>query len=406
MKVIHIILPVVALVLVGAWNLAQLRTISSLEKSTATLREKIEAAPVSGRLGGAAKASKSPIHWRQLAGELVKADLAGEDYAIPHDRIDKMSREEIIAALDEIAALDLSVKERQLLEDALIPSLVSEDPAYVLERFGGRIVSDPDGAGYQLVSAMRTWAERDPAAAMSWFDGQIAAGNFESRTLDGKSEIRAEFEGALLDSLLPADPAAAAARLAALPEDQRREVLEQLSFSDLDPAAQASYAKLVRELIPADERAGSFAHIASQLVTEAGYDDVTAFLDGVQATPAERAAAAVQTAESRLELLALNSEVTRKSIDPLRDWLSRQAPQEVNSIIGKSLAEAAQDDGEFNFAKASQLALHYQQSGGGDEVLVAFLKSYAARSNLQEALQLADRIADPQRRAAILDHLK
>ena len=114
----------------------------------------------------------------------------------------------------------------------------------------------------------------------------------------------------------------------------------------------------------------------------------------------------MQTAESRLELLALNSEVTRKSIDPLRDWLSRQAPQEVNSIIGKSLAEAAQDDGEFNFAKASQLALHYQQSGGGDEVLVAFLKSYAARSNLQEALQLADRIADPQRRAAILDHLK
>ena len=69
LKVIHIILPVVALVLVGAWNIAQLRTISSLEKSTATLREKIEAAPVSGRLGGAAKASKSPIHWRQLAGE-------------------------------------------------------------------------------------------------------------------------------------------------------------------------------------------------------------------------------------------------------------------------------------------------------------------------------------------------
>lgn len=317
-----------------------------------------------------------------------------------------MSREEMIAALDEIAALELSEKERQMLEDMIIPTLAGEDPVYVLERFGGRIVSDPDGAGYQLVSAMREWAEKDPTAAKAWFDGQIAAGNFESRTLDGKSEIRAQFEGALLDSLLPADPAAAAARLAALPEDQRREVLEQLSFSDLDPAAQASYAALVRDLIPADERAGSFAHIASQLVTEAGYDEVTKFLDGVQATPAERAAAAVQTAESRLELLALDGGATRDSIDPLRDWLARQAPQTANAILGKSLAEAAQDDGKFGFAEASKLALHYQQSGGGDDVLVAFLKSYAARSNLEEALQIADRISDPQRRAAIVDHLK
>ena len=95
-----------------------------------------------------------------------------------------------------------------------------------------------------------------------------------------------------------------------------------------------------------------------------------------------------------------------KGIPALRDWLGRQAPQEMNAILGKSLAEAAQDDGKFGFAEASKLALHYQQSGGGDDVLVAFLKSYAARSNLEEALQIADRISDPQRHAAILDHLK
>ena len=42
---------------------------------------------------------------------------------------------------------------------------------------------------------------------------------------------RMEFEAALLGILLSTDEAAAAARLAALPEDQRREVMERISVS-------------------------------------------------------------------------------------------------------------------------------------------------------------------------------
>jgi hypothetical protein len=75
-------------------------------------------------------------------------------------------------------------------------------------------------------------------------------------------------------------------------------------------------------------------------------------------------------------------------------------------MTGEALAEASQDSEEFGFAQASKLALEYHQSSGNDEVLIAFLESYAARSNLEEALPLAEKISDPQKREEILEQLK
>ena len=321
-------------------------------------------------------------------------------------RLAGMSEENLITAFDEIDRLDLSSEERQALESMLLDSLIKVDPEYALNRFSDKITSDSSGVGWQLSSALRDWAKTDLAGATAWFDRQIADGNFESKTLDGKSEMRTQFEGALMESLLATDFEAASRRLATIPEDQRREVLEQIPFSELSSEVQQAYATLVRELIPQDERAGSFAHIAAQLVNESGYDEVTAFLDAVHATPAERASSAQQTAESRMELLGREGEVTRQDVDHLRQWLSLQAPEKTDTITGKALAEAAQDDGKFKFAEASQLVLQYQQSSGNDDVLVAFLQSYAARSNLEQAQSLANKIMDDKLRAEILKQLE
>lgn len=218
--------------------------------------------------------------------------------------------------------------------------------------------------------------------------------------------MRVKFEAALMESLLASDLDDAASRLAALPDDQRREVLEHLPFDELTPDNQKAYAGLVRQLVPEDERAGSFAHIAGQLVDASGYGKVSGFLDSVQATPAERAASAMQAAQSRLESLGMRGAVTRQDVDSLREWLGRQAPDKVDSITGKSLAEAAQESGKFQFSDASELVLHYQKSSGSDDVLVSFLQSYAARSNLEQAQHLAEKISDGKRRAQILKQLK
>ncbi len=419
LKLPYLIPPIVALALVVAWNTAEWRAATSLEAENVALRKKVSKVINSegfhtSLTTGSAKAQrvlKRAINWKETARLVAAANDGGSMSGMRalldfQQRLSKMSREEMIAALDKVAETGLSDAERLAMEELIVDELLKQDPRYVLERFVDRIKGESDGIGWQLSGAMGEWAKKDLKSATAWFDHQIAAGKFESRTLDGRSEIRAQFEAELIEPMIGTDPASAAARLAELPEDQRREVLQQLPFSDFSLAEQKAYAAMVRELIPADERAGSFAHIASQLVDDAGYGKVGAFLDAVSATTGERAAAAMQTAESQLSLLANEEGVTREDVDSLREWLTRQAPGERDSIIGKALAEAAQNSDGFSFSEASQLALHNQKTSGNDDVLVTFLKSYSARSNLAEARQLAEMIADEKLRTQLLRDLK
>ncbi len=421
LKATHLIPPAAALVIVIAWNATELRTIASGKKETAVLQEKITTAQAAGNFSTdpaiargttrtASPHGKVSRDWQQLADFMGESQPTSEKARMRavtefQKNLTEMSRQEIIDALDEIDGLDLTAVQRQALEFEILGSLIEQDPEYALKRFADRIVSDPDEIGSQLSAALRDWAKKDLTAATAWFDRQIADGNFESKTLDGNSETRASFEAALMESLLSSDPAAAARRLAEMPEGQRREILEQLPFEALGETEQRNYTELVRGLVPADERQGAFANISSQLIGE-GYAAVSTFLDSAKASPEERAAAAGQAAQSQLEALARKGTVTAKDVDELRTWLASQAATKIDSITGKAIAEAAQDGGKFKFAEASQLVLHYQKISGSDDGLVSFLQSYAARSNLEQAVKLADKIVDPQRRAQILQSLK
>lgn len=358
-----------------------------------------------------ASAAKEPIDWKQMPQRIAEVENHGDAAQLRllmdfQQRLENMTREEMIAALDEIEALDLSAEDRSLLLAKIIEAMATVDPEYALARYVDQIESDPDGVGWQLASAFGEWMNRNPSAARAWFDRQIADGKFESKTLDGRSEMRAQFESEVLETLLSSDLAAAGRRLMALPEDQRREVLEQLSFAELAAAGQQGYASLVRQLIPADERAGSFANVASQLASDGGYEKVSSFLDAVQASPEERAVSAKQAAMTQLEELGDEGEITRASVDTLRSWLDRQAPGQTDAITGKALAEAAQNGGDFDCDAASQLVLQYQKSSGNDEVLIAFLKGYSAHSNLEEARDLVEKVSDPKVRQELLDELK
>ncbi|RYD33208.1 MAG: hypothetical protein EOP85_20995 [Verrucomicrobiaceae bacterium] len=114
----------------------------------------------------------------------------------------------------------------------------------------------------------------------------------------------------------------------------------------------------------------------------------------------------MQAAESKLSQIAGDADISRGDVDSLRAWLATQAPGQMDAITGKALAEAAQDGGEFDFDEASQMILHYQKTSGSDEVLISFLKSYSARSNIEEARHLLDMISDPQVRAQLQKDLE
>jgi hypothetical protein len=421
LKASHIIAPVVALVATVFWNVSQWHTVSTRQEQVDTLRGRIAGARAhpagasSTKRSHVSRAKPLPasgaIDWKDFSARLQGMDdesAADELRALAdiQTRISAMTREELIAALAEVAALDMDAEEKAALEEMLVASLIEKDPQYALEKYAERIKDEDDSVGWQLSSALAGWAKLDPAAAARWMDGQIAAGLFDSKSLDGQSQTRMEFEAALVGPLLGSDPASAQNRIAALPEDQRREALEQISFSELSPEGQKLYAEIIRGLVPEDERAGSFTHVISELIPDGGYERVSSFLDDIQATPEERAVSAREAANAQLEEIATERAVTRADVDAMRKWLEGEAPGTVDRVTGEALGDAAQEDGEFGFEQASALVLEYHRKSGNDDVLVAFLESFAARSNLKKALHLAKKITDPKLRQEIIESLQ
>jgi hypothetical protein len=417
LKVTHLIPPVLALVTVCVWNTVELRTRFTVDQQISVLQGEIATATASAAVHSASRLPLTKTTPAQIAPTVAPADIDWQTIPSLMDdshtasdkakmlalaafqkKLETMSREEMVTALDNLASLNLSPEERRKLESAILDPLIEKDPEYALARFADRIASDPDGIGWQLGTALREWAKKDLTAASNWLDRQIAEGKFLSKTLDGNSEILGRYEASLMETLLSEDPAAAARRLAGIPEDQRREILQQLSFEDLGEPEQQVYADLVRGLVPEVERQGTFADIGAQLAAEGGYEKVSAFLDAAKATPTERAAAAAEGARSRLGFLALSGDISPQDLASLEPWLAKQAPQNVGKIVGKALAEAAQNGGKFSYENASKFILKDQRTRGTDESLLAFLKSYSARSNLEQAADLIDRISDPVQR--------
>jgi hypothetical protein len=404
------------------WTIYQRREASELTSKTQALQQQIEKAksknPASGatttssqKPKGKLKSSDDSIDWKSLAArmvELQKDDGHVDDEAVNRFevRMEKMSREELIAALDEISTLGLDNEGKSLLEETLVEALIAKDPAYVLQRYADRIQNDDDGVGWQLSEALGAWSKIDLSAATAWFDKEIAAGRFESKSLDGQSETRLEFEAALLGELLSSNSKAATARVEALPKDLRSTAMQQIDAAGMSPAGQQEYIKLIRSLLPEDERIDTFSHVLSEIFEEVNYTQTGKFLDDVSATPPEREAAAKDTVSSRLENISSERPVTRNDIEEMRAWIKQQSPSNVDRMTGEALAAAMQDNDEFNYLKASALALEFHQSSGNDDVLIGFLSDFTDDANMEQAISLAGNIKDPIRREEILKDLK
>lgn len=422
MKLPLLIPPVVALALAGSWLGSQRQKISGLEQESAILQKAIAArssgsAPDSpqGKPASPAKSAKDkePIDWKKVAAQFAEMNRGGTNDMRAmirfSQRLQAMSAEELVAALDEIAALDLPGEAGEMLDLYILNSLVEECPELALTRFIDRLGDDNGSLFYHLSTAIQKWAKKDPAAMIAWFDQQIDTGKFDSKSLDGKSRPRLQFEGALLTELLSSDPAAAGHRLTALPEDHRTEALNHVFFESLKGEDQLAYAELVRNQLPEKDQAQALSRRASSMVDEGSdYSKATAFFDRIQATPAERTACVEKTAESKLFKISLSRKNTREDFDTMREWVGVQAPESIGIVTGKALASAArnQNGRMMEFSEAADLAVEYHDASNNDDVLATFLDGWPARQNKEQARLLAEKISDEKRRAEIIRKLK
>jgi hypothetical protein len=400
MKLIQLLPPVAALVIVATALGLQRGNLATLDESNSLLRQQLanarsgEPSPqttASGKL----TPGQGPLAWKKLARQLVDMQQGNEMDQLRaglrlQQRIQEMTREQLIAALDDIAALDVSAESRAMLERLLIGPLIEKDPELALARFSDRLQDNRGGITWQLASALQAWAKQDIAKASAWFDAQIAAGKFDSKALDGRSQSRIQFEQALMGVLLTSDPAAAGQRLAALPADQRADVMRQLAgMNSLNEQDQLAFAKLVRAQLPATQQAGIISQVTPRLAN-GGYAKVSEYLTRIEATPAERSAAVEQAAGSLIRF-PNDKPITR----------------ETDHITGAALGQATQGGNQkLEFAAAAELAVQYSQASGTDEVLGTFLESWPAHEHKEQARVLATRITDEKRRADILRNLQ
>jgi hypothetical protein len=413
-----IIPPAVALLLVGAWVVPQRRSMAVLETECDRLRTTIAAAeaPPTTR-PDPLETRRKIIEWTKLGNQFQSNPMmSGGSILVVmpdtreamrfHQRMNAMSTGEIIAALDEIDALDLPPKVRENLEWTLLDSMARKDPAAALGVLESRGMIKSPLYENLISGTLKAWAHKDTASAISWFDQQIAAGTFKSKALDGVSSSRHSLESAFIRILLGSSPEAAARRLAALPEDQRGDVMHTYDMSSVPEEIHVAHAALIRAQVPAKDQAGTIASQMTNLVKRGDYSAATAYLDRISATPAERAASAMIAIRDMFPINPNSGKLSREDFDALREWVGAQAPDSVDQVTVEALAKGANGDHKIKFAAAADLAVEYSAQSGNDEVLAGFLTSNAARRNKTIARDLAAKISDETRRAEILNFLK
>lgn len=412
MKLRFLLLPACALVFMGMGFLYQRRAIASFEGRNEKLREAIRSVHEGGQdAAGGNPADTRPlrpeeamlagrIDWKEVAAKLKEADgdSAGNIRFMLalQKRLMAMSVEELNAAFDGIAAGGLTERERDMLETHLLSQLAKQQPRLVLERFGSSLKDLQPDKVWLLSTAFKQWAGEDPATAGEWLDRQVGAGSFESKELKGDSDRLRQFETGLVSSLLSIDPQAAARRVAALPGDERAAFLREIGSSGMKPGTEQAYADLVRQSVPEAQQASTLAWSAGVLAGSGeGFERVDQYLAGIGASAKERGEIAEQAVLGKLSSSEARANFAAE-LDSARNWAGKTAPDTVNEITGRAIGALAYRDPD----QALKLAIQYQENGGGDDVMVAFLKAGGGRSR-EQAMKLLDRITDEARREEV-----
>lgn len=415
MKIRILIPPAAALAIAGVWLGSQRSSIRELKGETVVLREGIERArrgwssegdpSLAIRMKEQKGAADGEIDWKDLGAKMAEgqhgrmADMRAM-MELQTSLMD-LSGDELLAELAKIDALDLSKDVREALDGMLVGMLVQKEPKAVLDRYLDRLNDQQSGMSWRLSNAFKQWQKKDPAAALAWFDAEIAKGTFNSKALDGRSEGRLRFEAAVVGNLLPSDPVAAARRVEDLPEDQRKQLFQQGAFASLKEKDQQAFAELVRSTVAEDERGAAYRQTVSSLMREGEFEKVDGFISNIGATAAEREAIVSEAAKRRIQMLGREGKIDREAVDEVRMWAMAQSPDQVDVITGKSLANVWGD--KSTFEDRAKIVEQLHDEGAGDDLIISFLSANSHGGDSAElSRSLAERVGDEAKRAELI----
>jgi RNA polymerase sigma factor (sigma-70 family) len=409
--------PVIVLILAFSWLGAQRHTASALRAEISALRNfdrqialgvpsparvSEDVARSTGR-NAAATGETGAIDWKNLETQvrevLAHVNLRPNGGPITdfRARVLAMNRDELLATLDDIRALDWPDAARNFLADILILPLADKDPELALRTFTARMAADGNVYIRVLQQAMGAWARKDPQKAAAWFDAQAAAGTLEGTGLvKNFNGARNLFENQLIGALVAADPDAAAVRLRAMPELRRGQVFKLLAGLPSDETQQLAFVRLVRKEVPEKDQLGMLAIQAGGLVGRSDYEKGEAYMDRISLPEAERADFRVLLAEKTL--LVEKFFFDKTDIDKMREWLGSHDPASVEDATVKVLLNMINETTRVAYGRPASLAVKYAQETGNDAIILRFLENGASEQDRPEALKLVEKISDPARR--------
>ena len=324
----------------------------------------------------------------------------------------ELSSDELSALITDAGQLDLPPGQRDNLVMMLIQGLGESDPKAAVMAAASLLKSGSgkpsNMIGFTMRNAFSSWAKKDLTGALTWFDGAVAAGQFESTALSDVNREQAQMISSVLKPLWEKDPAAARERLLALPEKERTVVLASTDGFEDNAASQKEFSDLVRGVLPAKEQAGALKQLAQRVYSKDSLDGVTKLLSTIEATPEERTALVGGVAESSLQQRMWGNGTEKPNLEnttKLRTWLAQEDAAAAETTLGKSLATSANGFGSYSPADGLALVTELHTAQPSDDLLVSFLDHAQPKSN-KEALQaLAGKISDPAARDAALAKL-
>ena len=410
MKTTSVAVPLIVVVAGGIWLANQFLTIAGLNDQNTQLQKSLLTADngikVPNRpLVTKTALDKTNIDWAEIARQLKLAQAERGGYLKSTARLDAqfiaMTRDELLAALDEIEMITLSNDARELLEKRIFSELVGPKGSRKLAM--DRFVSRYEGGGWRwtLAACFSHWIDDEPDQAISWLQQH-------AKELGSPDELVSQSFYPRLIS----DPATATRILTALPEEKRLRSLGKLGLGHLPADQQVAWVKIVRAHTPEKDHPKALTWLTMNWSDGDGsrmsMAEVSAYLDRVEATRAEREACillAMEEGASMGEIRHDNSLPAAERIEILRGWVTAQTPHLIDQATGKGLLGLV-GRGGTTYADAAELALSYYEQNPSDELLIPLLDRSSGDESRPSARIMAARLSDETLRRKYMEKHK
>lgn len=325
----------------------------------------------------------------------------------------EMSGDELIRAYTQMATLPVDAPFRNYLESSMLNELKKKNPEFAFTQLLAKCQNEDTGP--IKMGDFDEWLAKDPAAAASWYEKQIAANVFD-KTLDGKTPNMVPFEAAFMMSLLASDPAAAEERMNNISPELRASLGDYVWSVPKENSK--DFIDLLRKSMPVEDyvailKNNSLTEDHFRFDSETDPKDVQKNLDSLALSPEERAILLTQ----HFEELAKDSSTrerysmpSREKFDKNRARIQAIDPSSADRATGFALKSYLEESNTISAQEfVEKVAMDYHSSGSGDEIMVPLIEGSANGSipfPKERARVMAGKITDSKLREEMLEKLK